>query len=72
MADRAPARGFANAYAAAEVVTISAGETYEQAMLKIIISSGVLAIARLADAQQAIFLVRHAEDVSQRTWSTVR
>lgn len=36
------------------------------AMLKIIIVSGVLAVVRLADAQQAIFLVRHAEDVRSK------
>ena len=34
--------------------------------LKIIITTGVLAIVRLADAQQAIFLVRHAEDVRSK------
>jgi hypothetical protein len=33
-------------------------------MLKIIITTGVLATVPLADAQQAIFLVRHAEDVT--------
>ena len=37
-----------------------------KAMLKIIIVSGVLAIVRLAEAQQAIFLVRHAEDVRSK------
>ena len=37
-----------------------------KAVLKIIITSGVLAIVRLADAQQAIFLVRHAEDVRSK------
>ena len=37
-----------------------------KAMLKIIIVSGVLAVVRLADAQQAIFLVRHAEDVRSK------
>jgi hypothetical protein len=35
-------------------------------MLKIIIATGVLAVVRLADAQQAIFLVRHAEDVRSK------
>ena len=37
-----------------------------KAMLKIIIVSGVLAVVRLADAHQAIFLVRHAEDVRSK------
>ena len=37
-----------------------------KAMLKIIIVSGVLAIVRLADAHQAIFLVRRAEDVRSK------
>jgi phosphohistidine phosphatase SixA len=37
-----------------------------KAVLKIIIATGVLAIVRLADAQQAIFLVRHAEDVRSK------
>ena len=37
-----------------------------KAVLKIIITTGVLAFVRLADAQQAIFLVRHAEDVRSK------
>jgi phosphohistidine phosphatase SixA len=37
-----------------------------KALLKIVIATGVLAIVRLADAQQAIFLVRHAEDVRSK------
>ena len=35
-------------------------------MVKSIIVSGVLATVRLADAQEAIFLVRHAEDVRSK------
>jgi hypothetical protein len=37
-----------------------------KAVLKIILTTGVLAIVRLAEAQQAIFLVRHAEDVRSK------
>jgi phosphohistidine phosphatase SixA len=35
-------------------------------MLKTIIVTGILATVRLADAQQLIFLVRHAEDVRSK------
>jgi broad specificity phosphatase PhoE len=37
-----------------------------KAVLEIIIVTGVLAIVRFADAQQAIFVVRHAEDVRSK------
>ena len=41
-------------------------ETYEQSNAQDHMLSGVLAVVRLADAQQAIFLVRHAEDVRSK------